>query len=93
MSIIEQRYFLETLLAFEDGGKSFNELLRELKISPGTLSRRIKDLKKLGLVEPFLAEEEITKAKYRLTPKGADIVSLAKNAKEAIAEIDDKLKE
>jgi len=91
MSFTDQKYFLETLLAFKGGEKSFNDLLRELKISPGTLSRRLKDLRKRGLIEPIVVEDEMMKAKYQLTKKGTEIIPLAKKAKKVITDMDEAL--
>lgn len=55
--------------------KRFNVLLEELKpISSRTLSKRLKDLEKLGFVKREKFDEIPPRVEYSLTPSGLEII-------------------
>lgn len=71
--ILDRKYFPEIVVALKAGPLSFNDLQRKLRISPNTIGRRVKELKKFGLIEPTLDQTGArTKVKYRLTQKGKE---------------------
>ncbi|MEK6816964.1 MAG: helix-turn-helix domain-containing protein [Bacteroidota bacterium] len=59
-----------------DGSKKrFNYLMKELKpISSRTLSKRLKELEKLGLVNKKKHNEVPPRVEYYLTPSGLEII-------------------
>ena len=60
--------------------KRFNTLLEELKpISSRTLSKRLKDLEKLGLVKREKFDEIPPRVEYSLTNKGKDLIMCFKH--------------
>ena len=75
MEIIDRKYLADVILALKQKPKSFNELLKELKTSPDTIGRRIKDLAKYGVIEPtIITVKERSRIKYQLTKKGREIL-------------------
>src|SRR5659263_527255 len=98
MKIVNKTYFCEIVLAFRNKPKSFNDILRDIKISPSSLNRRIKELAKYGLIEPILEIiEDEKRIKYRLTKKGdaligdiAEFVRLYEKLDQSIAQNKEK---
>jgi DNA-binding HxlR family transcriptional regulator len=77
MEIIHKAKFMEILLTLSKQPMSFNELKKNLNISPTTLSRRISEMEKYGLVVSTISKEEGKKRiKYALTDKGKRIMPL-----------------
>jgi len=76
MKIVNKTYFCEIILALRIKPKSFNDILYEVKTSPSSLNRRIKELAKYGLIEPTVERiNDENRVKYRLTKKGDTIIS------------------
>lgn len=75
MKILGNSYFCEVILTLQHHPKSFNDILREIKINPSTLNRRIKELTRYNLIEPIIirANEE-NRIKYKLTRKGEELI-------------------
>lgn len=94
MKILGTSYFSEVILTLQHQQKSFNDILRDIKINPSTLNRRIKELTRYNLIEPIVVRvNEENRIKYRLTKKGeglikdfADFVRLAERLERAIIE-------
>jgi|SRR3989338_1861692 len=62
-----------------NGTKRFNELSREMKkISPRTLSRRLKELEHLELVSRKRFNETPPRVEYSLTDKGKELINCFK---------------
>ncbi|MFZ3166699.1 MAG: winged helix-turn-helix transcriptional regulator [Candidatus Methanoperedens sp.] len=71
MKIVNKSYFCEIILALKNKPKYFNDILRDVKTSPSSLNRRIKELAKYGLIEPIIERiNDENRIKYRLTKKG-----------------------
>lgn len=75
MKILGNSYFCEVVLTLQHQPKSFNEILRDIKINPSTLNRRIKELTRYNLIEPAVVRvNEENRIKYRLTKKGEGLI-------------------
>ena len=62
-----------------NGAKRFNHLISDMKdISPRTLSKRLKDLEKLGLVSKKRFNEIPPRVEYSLTNKGKEVIKCFK---------------
>lgn len=58
-----------------NGTKRFNDLIRDMKnISPRTLSKRLKELEKLGLISKKRFNETPPRVEYSLTDKGNELI-------------------
>ncbi len=94
MKILDTSYFCEVVLTLQHQPKSFNDILRDIKINPSTLNRRIKELTRYNLIEPIVVRvNEENRIKYRLTKKGeglikdfAEFVRLSERLERAIIE-------
>ncbi len=63
----------------DNSKKRFNKLLEELKpISSRTLSERLKELEKAGLVKKTRFNETPPRVEYSLTPSGAELIKCFK---------------
>jgi DNA-binding HxlR family transcriptional regulator len=75
MRIVNKSYFCEIILGLKNQPKSFNDIIYDVKISPSTLNRRIKELTKFGLIEPIIERvNDENRIKYRLTRKGNALI-------------------
>lgn len=75
MKILNGSYFCEIVLTLQHQSKSFNDILRDIKINPSTLNRRIKELTRYNLFEPVIVRvNEENRIKYKLTKKGEGLV-------------------
>ncbi len=75
MKILGSSYFCEVILTLQDHPKSFNDILRDIKINPSTLNRRIKELTRYDLIEPIIIRvNEENRIKYKLTRKGQQLI-------------------
>ncbi|MEM3060723.1 MAG: helix-turn-helix domain-containing protein [Candidatus Anstonellales archaeon] len=64
----------------QSGTKRFNDLIKEMEnISPRTLSKRLKELEKLGLVSRKKFNEIPPRVDYSLTKKGKELVKCFKH--------------
>lgn len=63
----------------DNSKKRFNSFLNELRpISSRTLSKRLKELEKFGLVQKQKYDEMPPKVEYALTPSGLEIIKCFK---------------
>lgn len=76
MSQLSRKWTLPILKELHDSRiKRFNGLIREMeKISPRTLSKRLKELEKEGLVSRKRFNETPPRVEYSLTSKGKDLI-------------------
>lgn len=75
LEILGRSYFCEIVISLRNQPKSFNDILREIKISPSTLNRRIKELANYRLIEHVvIRENEENRIKYRLTKRGDGLI-------------------
>ena len=71
LEILGRSYFCDILLTLQHQPKSFNDILRDIKVSSSTLNRRIKELTSYNLIEPIVIRvNDENRIKYRLTKKG-----------------------
>jgi DNA-binding HxlR family transcriptional regulator len=69
--LLERRWTLGTIYACSSGAARFNEFRQSLPgVSPTTLSERLEQLEKAGIVERKLVAGRPPHAEYRLTAKG-----------------------
>jgi DNA-binding HxlR family transcriptional regulator len=69
--LLERRWTLGTIYACSSGAARFNEFRQSLPgVSPTTLSERLDQLEKAGIVERELIPGRPPHAEYRLTRKG-----------------------
>jgi DNA-binding HxlR family transcriptional regulator len=81
MKILGMKWNMLILKHLNERGskKRFNILLEELKpISSRTLSKRLKELEKLGLVKREKFDEIPPRVEYSLTPSGLEIIKCFK---------------
>ncbi len=74
--LLRKRGVSEILASLRSGESSFNELRKKLDVSSNTLSDRLRELRKGGVVEALIVQmgEKFYK-KYKLTDKGVSLVS------------------
>ncbi len=69
--LLERRWTLGTIYACSSGAARFNEFRQSLPgVSPTTLSERLDQLEKAGIVERELVPGRPPHSEYRLTQKG-----------------------
>lgn len=74
LKIIGSRWTMHILHFLFDGKKRFGEIAKALApISPKTLSLRLKDLEKEGIVSKKVYPQIPLKVEYKLTPKGQSL--------------------
>ena len=80
LNCISKKWTLLILRELHNNGtKRFNSLIREMKnISPRTLSKRLKELEKLGLVSKKRFNEIPPRVEYSLTNKGKELIKCFK---------------
>jgi DNA-binding HxlR family transcriptional regulator len=73
-SIISSKWTLLILRELASGTKRFGQLKNTLHgISPKTLTQRLRDLEKSGILNKTLYPEIPPKVEYKLTPKGRSL--------------------
>lgn len=55
---------------FLEGTRRFSDLQGQLKLSPNTLSDRLKRLEQAGVIDRHIYTQHPPRAQYKLTPKG-----------------------
>jgi len=92
VEFLKRKGSIEVLCELEENGKSFNEL-RDLGISPNTLSSRLKEALDLELIEQRVCREgERSKIKYHLTEKGKEVVKTIESIKEDYFRLKEEVK-
>lgn len=77
MELLYKKFLIEIILALKEEPLAFNEIQDRLKIYSDTLSRRLKELEELSIIEASITQEEKGKrVRYRLTAKGNKIAPL-----------------
>jgi DNA-binding HxlR family transcriptional regulator len=70
-SLLERRWTLATIYACANGASRFNEFRQSLPgVSPTTLSERLDELEKAGIVERSLVAGRPPHTEYALTAQG-----------------------
>jgi DNA-binding HxlR family transcriptional regulator len=74
--LLERRWTLGTIYACSSGAARFNEFRQSLPgVSPTTLSERLDQLERAGIVERELIPGRPPHSEYHLTPKGKRLAS------------------
>jgi DNA-binding HxlR family transcriptional regulator len=69
--LLERRWTMATIYACSSGAARFNEFRQSLPgVSPTTLSERLEQLERAGVVERTLVPGRPPHSEYRLTPRG-----------------------
>lgn len=77
MDLLYKKFLIEIIVALKNEPLAFNEIQSRIKIYSDTLSRRLKELEKLGVIEAIITNEDKGKrVRYRLTAKGNKIAPL-----------------
>ncbi len=77
MELLYKKFLIEIIIALKEEPLAFNEIQDRLKIYSDTLSRRLKELEELSIIEASITQEEKGKrVRYRLTTKGNKIALL-----------------
>lgn len=72
---LEKSCAMKVLITLSKGGKTFSELLLDSRITPTTLTRRLKEFQIVGLVvRAKKAESRRGEVAYSLTKKGEKLV-------------------
>ncbi len=92
MDLLYKKFLIEIIIALKDEPLAFNEIQDRLKIYSDTLSRRLKELEKLGIIEALITQEEKGKrVRYRLTGKGNKIAPMLTQANEILETVEELL--
>ncbi len=89
---------IEILCGLSGSEKSFGEL-KELGISSGTLSKRLKEAIRLGLIKQEVRQQEVRNEKdalkpkvvYKLTEEGRDLLKSIEHVKEEYLKIKEEI--
>jgi DNA-binding HxlR family transcriptional regulator len=74
--LLERRWTMATIYACSSGASRFNEFRQSLPgVSPTTLSERLEQLEKAGVVERRLVAGRPPHSEYSLTPRGEQIAA------------------
>jgi DNA-binding HxlR family transcriptional regulator len=70
--LLERRWTVSILWASHDGAVRFNEFRQALggAVSPATLTVRLSELERAGILERVVVDGHPPRAEYRLTPRG-----------------------
>jgi len=98
---VQKKGSLDILFQLDKAPKSFNELKKALRLSPNTLSDRLKEARKLALIKEELAREDgRAKIKYVLSEEGKKTVKKFESIRKEyekiqkeIASLEEQLKE
>ena len=84
--LLERRWTVSILYASHTGAVRFNEFLQTLgTIPPATLTQRLTDLERAGVLERTVIDSRPPRVEYRLTARGRQLRALV-NAVERFAE-------
>lgn len=76
MEVVGQRWSPSILLALARGAERFTDLLADVaSLSPRMLTVRLKQLETARLVERTVVPTTPVTVRYRLTPRGVDLVT------------------
>jgi DNA-binding HxlR family transcriptional regulator len=80
--LLERRWTLQLLYASQSGALRFNEFLEALgRIPPATLSSRLAELERAGVLARVVVDSRPPHVEYRLTERGAALQQLVRALK------------
>jgi DNA-binding HxlR family transcriptional regulator len=75
--LLERRWTISILYVSNEGAVRFNEFLQALgTIPPATLTQRLADLEKAGILEREVIDSRPPRVEYRLTKRGRELRAL-----------------
>jgi DNA-binding HxlR family transcriptional regulator len=75
--LLERRWTISILFASHDGAVRFNEFLQVLgRVPPATLTSRLAELERAGVLERTVIDARPPGVEYRLTPRGRQLAPL-----------------
>jgi DNA-binding HxlR family transcriptional regulator len=75
--LLERRWTVSILYASHEGAVRFNEFLQALgTIPPATLTQRLTDLERAGVLERTVVDARPPQVEYRLTERGRQLRAL-----------------
>jgi DNA-binding HxlR family transcriptional regulator len=75
--LLERRWTVSIIWASHDGAVRFNEFLQAVgAIPPATLTTRLSELERAGILERAMIEGRPPRTEYRLTARGAELREL-----------------
>ncbi|MDD5457759.1 MAG: winged helix-turn-helix transcriptional regulator [Candidatus Margulisbacteria bacterium] len=89
MELLHKKFLIDIIIALKDEPLAFNEIQSRLKIYSDTLSRRLKELEELGIIEAVITTDDKGKrVRYRLTVKGNKIAPMLIEAVKILKTVD-----
>jgi DNA-binding HxlR family transcriptional regulator len=75
--LLERRWTVSIIWASHEGAVRFNEFMQSLgSIPPATLTTRLGELERAGILERALVDGRPPRTEYRLTPRGHELNGL-----------------
>ena len=73
---LERRFSISVIWASSQGASRFNEYVQALQpVAPGTLTARLTELERAGILSRALIDDRPPRVEYRLTPRGKRIAA------------------
>ena len=92
MDLLYKKYLIDIIIALKNEPLAFNEIQSQLKIYSDTLSRRLKELEQLGIIEASIIKDYKGKrVRYKLTQKGNKIAPLLNEAMKTLEKAEELL--
>jgi DNA-binding HxlR family transcriptional regulator len=74
--LLERRFSISVIWASSRGASRFNEYVQALEpVAPGTLTARLTELERAGLLSRLLIDDRPPRVEYRLTPRGERVAA------------------
>src|SRR5215212_7979926 len=75
--LLERRWTVSILYASHEGAVRFNEFLQALgSVPPATLTTRLVELERAGILQRSVVDTRLPLVEYRLTPRGRELRAL-----------------
>ncbi len=92
MELLHKKFLIDIILILKNEPLAFNEIQSRLKIYSDTLSRRLKELEKLGIIDTTIIQGDAGKRiRYKITSKGNVILPFLVEAMKALRKAEDLL--
>ena len=74
--LLERRFSISVIWASSQGASRFNEYAQALQpVAPGTLTARLTELERAGILSRVLIDDRPPRVEYRLTARGKRIAA------------------
>jgi DNA-binding HxlR family transcriptional regulator len=74
--LLERRFSISVIWASTQGASRFNEYAQALHpVAPGTLTARLTELERAGILSRRLIDDRPPRVEYRLTPRGERVAA------------------